>query len=138
MTYGSTWKGKNLKFDTSGGLMQFRFRYRENTRALLRAKSRSPKFSVSIPGGAPADFVAPFSGEHQRDHFLVCPPRPQRMLKRGWPAVPRRSLRESVILSKSRRVARETAWKFALAIVLARPWPDDCLYQSRPRFPGGY
>ena len=137
MTYGSTWKGKNLKFDTSGGLVQLRFRYAENTRALLPAKSRSPKFSVSISGGAAADFVAHFSGKHQRDHFLVCPPRPQRMLKRGWPVVFRRSLRESV-LSKSRRVARETSRKFAFAIVLAWPWPDDCLYQSRPRFPGGY
>src|SRR5215471_19233868 len=31
--------------------------------------------SVSISGGAAA--VAHFSGKHQRDHFLVCPPRPQ-------------------------------------------------------------
>ena len=118
-----------LEFDTSGGLI---FRYPENPRA-LPAKSPSPKFSVSISGGAAAPFVAHFSGKHQRDHFLVCPPRPQRMLKRGWPVVLRRSLRESVILPKSRRVARETSWKFAFAIVLAWPWPDDCLYQSRPR-----
>ena len=87
MTYGSNWKEKNLKFDTSGGLIQFRFRFRyaENARALRPAKSLSPKFSVSISGGATADIVDHFSGKHQRDHFLVCPPRPQRMLKRGWP-----------------------------------------------------
>ena|SRR5215831_11608028 len=41
-------EGKNLKFDTSGGLIQLRFRYAENTRALLPATSRPPKFSVSI------------------------------------------------------------------------------------------
>ena len=97
---GPNWKRKNLKFDTSGGLIQFRFRYAENTHALLPAKCLSPKFSVSISGGAAADFVAHFSGKHQRDHFLVCPPRPQRMLKRDWPVALRRSLRKSVILSR--------------------------------------
>ena len=55
-----------LKFDTSGELIQFRFRYAENTRALLLAKSLPPKFSVSISGGAAAHFVAHFSGKHQR------------------------------------------------------------------------
>ena len=37
------------KFDTSGRLI---FKYAENIRALLPAKSLSPKFSVSISGGA--------------------------------------------------------------------------------------
>ena len=66
MTYGSNSKGKNLKFDTSGGLIQFRFRFRyaENTRALLPAKSLSPKFSVSICGAAAAaNFVNHFSDD---------------------------------------------------------------------------
>lgn len=55
-----------LKFDTSGELIQFRFRYAENTGALLLAKSLPPKFSVSICGGAAAYFVAHFSDKHQR------------------------------------------------------------------------
>jgi hypothetical protein len=59
-----TSEGKKLKFDISGGLIQFRFKYAENTRALPPAKSLSPKFSVSISGGAAADFVLHFSGKH--------------------------------------------------------------------------
>jgi hypothetical protein len=31
-------------------------------------------FQVSISGGAAADFVAHFAGQHERDHFLVRPP----------------------------------------------------------------
>ncbi len=40
-----------------------------------------------LRGGAAAHFVAHFSGEHQRHHFLIRPPRPQWMLERRWPVV---------------------------------------------------
>lgn len=40
-----------------------------------------------ISGGAAADFVAHSSCQHQRDHFLVRPPGPQRVLKRSGPVV---------------------------------------------------
>ena len=71
MTYGSNWKGKDLKFDTSGELI---FRYAENTRPLLPAKSLSRMFSVSISGGAAPDFVARVVGgfESHRGRSACC------------------------------------------------------------------
>src|SRR5215472_4188399 len=82
MTYGVKLEGKNLKFNIFGGRNQFRFRfkYAENTRALRQAKFLLPTFSVSVSSGATADFVAHFFGKHQCDYFLICPPRPQRMM----------------------------------------------------------
>lgn len=44
-------------------------------------------FGFLIPGRTAAHFLIHFPAQHQRDHFLVGPPRPQRVLKRGRPVV---------------------------------------------------